>query len=479
MGRCLQPAWFWQNHRRGCDMKGVTMAEPIELSIDDLLLDQVNPRLDPVENQSAALEALIALNHEHIRNLMIDIKENGLDPGDSLYVMRNDDEANDCVVLDGNRRSSALIILSNPSMLDGTGISASIKKSLKGAAKGFVRETVEPLRCVLFEDRDEANLWISRRHEGEDKGRGRITWGALEKQRFAGDGSTLDVIDFIIKNAASLEEGEEIRRLLKRNSTTLTRLLESSPGRKHLGIAVKREGEEAIPSTSYDPKWVLRVLTKVIEDIKSKTINTRKLNKEKDIEDYLDGLPKVLQPSGQSMGKPRPFREFGTRAKGAFATSTSTKSKRLPQDRLTLAPKKNPFKHPASEKARQLLKEAGNISVQNYRISSAFLLRAFVEYTVDKYIDDYSLPKTDQRSGRDLTLRQKAESAANHIEQSRKGMKKQLSGFRKLISGNGSPISIESLNASVHQNSEIPAADALVAGWEKAVPLFIATFGEP
>ena len=98
-------------------MKGVTMAEPIELSIDDLLLDQVNPRLDPVENQSAALEALVALNHEHVRNLMIDIKENGLDPGDSLYVMRNDDEANDCVVLDGNRRSSALIILSNPSLL--------------------------------------------------------------------------------------------------------------------------------------------------------------------------------------------------------------------------------------------------------------------------------------------------------------------------------------------------------------------------
>ncbi|WP_152630662.1 hypothetical protein [Thalassospira sp. HJ] len=458
------------------------MAEQIELLIDDLLLDQNNPRLDPVENQSAALEALIGLNHEHIRNLMIDIKENGLDPGDSLYVMKNENDTNDYVVLDGNRRSSALIILSNSNVLDGTGISASVKKSLKGVAKGFDCATVEPLRAVLFENRDEANLWISRRHEGEDKGRGRINWGTLEKQRFSGDGSTLDVIEFIIKNAASDEEGKEIRNLLKRNSTTLTRLLESSPGRQHLGIVVKRDGEEVIPSTIYNPKWILRVLQKVVDDIKKKQINTRKLNKEKDIEDYLEGLPKTLQPSGQTMGKPHSFREMivgSGENKGGATKTASVKSKRLPQDRSTLAPKKNPFKHPESEKARQLLKEAGNISVQNYRVSSAFLLRAFIEYTVDKYIDDNSLPKVDRKSGRELTLRQKAESAANHIEQNTKGMKKQLSGFRKLINGNGSPISIESLNASVHQNSEIPAADALVGGWEKAVPLFITTFGEP
>jgi hypothetical protein len=406
--------------------------------------------------------------------------------------MKDEEDENDYIVLDGNRRLSALKILSNPSVLDGTGVSDSIKKSLKRAANGFNSTDIEPIRCALFDNRVDAKLWISRRHAGEDEGRGRITWGTLEKQRFAGDGSTLHVIDFIVRNAdSSSEELENIKRLLKRNSTTLTRLLESSPGRRHLGITVSRENDDSIPSTSCEPKWVLGVLMKVIEDIKNETINTRTLNKEVDIENYLNSLPKELQQSGRSSRQPRPFREIdliSSRSRGATSaptkssattTQASVKSKLLPKARSTLAPKKNPFNHPDSEKARQLLKEAGTLVVQSYRISAAFLLRAFVEFAVDKYLDDNGLPKADTKSRRELSLTQKADNAANHIEQNNKATKKQLSGFRKLISGNGSPISIDGLNAFVHQDYHVPAADALMAGWDASVPVFVATFGTP
>ncbi|MGE4483211.1 hypothetical protein [Acidocella sp.] len=467
------------------------MAEIIRLTIDDLLLDLQNPRLDPVASQAEALEAIVTLNHDHVRNLMNDIKENGLDPGDSLYVMQSSGDDNDYIVLDGNRRLSALKILSNPPILDGTTITDSIKKSLKRAAHGFNNSDVEPVRCVLFTDRSDAELWISRRHAGEDDGRGRITWGALEKQRFSGDVSTLDVIEFIIQNAASPEEAEEIRKLFKKSSTTLTRLLESSLGQKHLGIFLSQEDDEIVPFTHYNPDWVLRVLMQVTNDIREKAINTRKLNTEKDIEEYLNKLPKELQPSGQSKGFPLSFRKIDLRATGSadrqpsptkpvtVGTQAPTKSKLLPKARSTLAPKKNPFKHPASEKARQLLKEAGNITIQNHRISAAFLLRAFVEFAIDQYLDDNKLFKVDKKSGRELYLKQKAEIIVSHIETNDNSMKKKLLGFKKLISGNGSPISIEGLNAFVHQDYQIPAADALIAGWDASVPVFVSTFGVP
>ena len=56
------------------------MAEPIELSIDEIVLDEDNPRLGAAGSQSEALELLVKLNQNHFRNMMLSIKDNGLDP---------------------------------------------------------------------------------------------------------------------------------------------------------------------------------------------------------------------------------------------------------------------------------------------------------------------------------------------------------------------------------------------------------------
>ena len=63
------------------------MVEYLELSVAELLLDEDNPRLGSVASQSEALEEIIRLSDSHFRNMMLSIKENGLDPGDSLYIV--------------------------------------------------------------------------------------------------------------------------------------------------------------------------------------------------------------------------------------------------------------------------------------------------------------------------------------------------------------------------------------------------------
>ena len=67
------------------------MTEHLELSIDELLLDVDNPRLGSTSSQSEALASIVRLNPEHFQNLMASIKNDGLDPGDSLYVVRSED----------------------------------------------------------------------------------------------------------------------------------------------------------------------------------------------------------------------------------------------------------------------------------------------------------------------------------------------------------------------------------------------------
>lgn len=176
------------------------MTEKVELHIDDLLLDTENPRLVAVENQSEALAAIYTLNSKHFRNLMKSIVERGIDPGDSFYVIE-DDEEGDFIVLDGNRRSAALKVLINPDNVEEMGLSPTQAKALRKLAADFDRTKVEPVDCVIFDDRDEANEWILLRHANEQGGEGRIPWGPLEIRRFEGDFTLIDVLSFVGRNA--------------------------------------------------------------------------------------------------------------------------------------------------------------------------------------------------------------------------------------------------------------------------------------
>ena len=73
-----------------------------------MLLDLDNPRLGSTSSQSEALASIVRLNPGYFQNLMGSIRDDGLDPGDSLYVVRSED-GQDFVVLEGNRRLSAFV----------------------------------------------------------------------------------------------------------------------------------------------------------------------------------------------------------------------------------------------------------------------------------------------------------------------------------------------------------------------------------
>lgn len=461
------------------------MVEYLELSIDELLLDEDNPRLGSVDSQSAALEAIVRLNESHFRNLMLSIKKNGLDPGDSLYVVDSDD-GQDFIVMEGNRRFSALMVLNNASVLDGTEVLDLTKESLARAAVGFDRTKVEPIRCVKFRSREDANEWIFRRHTGTADGEGRIQWGPLEIQRFSGDRSILDVIDFVGRNADySDSEWESTKSVIEsRKSSNLARLLESAAGRKHLSISISNNGDEKAPMLGSEPKWALKVLRRIIDDVRNGIVDSRDLNKASDIENYFRNLPGDLQPQKGKARAPRLLRDIDIKKRLETAptknTSTKQKTRSTPKLRVTLAPKRHPFIAPSSTKGEYLLREAGNLDADNFTISAAFVLRSFIELAINDYMDARNIEKFEKKSDCstvELDLTQKAEKVLQHISSSKTFSNADLRGFRNHILTKTSPTSIQSLNGFVHNKFQIPTADVLRAGWDCSIPIFISAYG--
>lgn len=461
------------------------MVEYLELTIDELLLDEENPRLGAVGSQSEALDTLIRLSQSHFRNMMLSIKKNGLDPGDNLYIIEGEEEG-DYVVLDGNRRLAALKVLSGPDVLDGTDASASTRNSLLRAANGFKRDEVEPIRCVCFPDREEANDWIQRRHTGEAEGEGRIQWGRTEIQRFSGDRSVLDVIDFVGRNADySEEEWESTKSIIEsKKSSNIGRLLDSAAGRKHLGISVAKDSDGKTPFLSADPEWALAVLKRIIEDVRDGVVDSRSHNTASEIEDYFKALPAELQPKKGKKHAAKPFKDISLKAKPSAGTTKpkpKPKTKNAPRARVTLAPKKSTFNAPDSEKGKQLLREATIVDTNKLPVSAAALLRAFVELAVGDYSASNNLPKKKKGSdGRmtELTLSQRAEAVIQDITKKGLANNDDLRGFRNNVVNKTAPASIQSLNGFVHNKYQMPTPEAVRAGWDCCVPVFEAAYGK-
>lgn len=465
--------------------------EQIDVSFDDLLLDEENPRLGIVESQSAALKKLVELNANHFRNLMLSIKENGLDPGDSLYVI-DKDGTHDLIVLDGNRRLSATMVLHNLSLLDGIKITDKTKRSLQKAAEGFNKSDFDDIRCVKFPDRVSANEWIYRRHTGTADGEGRINWGPLDIARFTNNRSVIDVLAFVGRNADhSEEEWEETKRVIEsKQSSNLERILQSSAGQAHLGLSLdKGEDGEVIPKVSKDPKYVLAVVDKIIDDLKQGEINSRNMNTASEIQSYFDDLPDSLQPAYAKDVTPVTLADVDIKTKkqvpGGKRKATKTKKKQSHKPsgkRRTLAPKKHPFAEPSYEKGRLLLKEASGLQLKTYPVSAAFVLRAFLELTIRDYAKTHSIALTFLKAGKrtEKHLTRLGEEVRSHIVANGvSGLTaSDLRAFKSRILTKTSNVSIQALNSFVHSRFAIPTEDELRSGWEASVPVFLATYGE-
>ncbi|MFK7254184.1 hypothetical protein ABBZ21_05730 [Acinetobacter baumannii] len=203
-----------------------------KIKVLDIYLDNLNPRHDPISDQQEIIDHL--LKKEKVKNLAKDIAENGISPIELLAVVK--DKNNKYIVVEGNRRICALTLLNDPDKAP--------DQSLKDYFKKLKEKSVyipDFVQCEVFQKREDADLWIERRHEGEQSGTGTRQWNAEQKTRHnarlkKSDANALAQAIFDFALEYNLIENKEIGRVL----TTASRYLGNPFFRKTLGIISSR-----------------------------------------------------------------------------------------------------------------------------------------------------------------------------------------------------------------------------------------------
>jgi hypothetical protein len=106
-----------------------------------------------------------------------------------------------------------------------------------------------------------------------------------EIQRFQGDRSVLDILEFVGRNGGHApDKWVEIRTKLDKRSSVLRRFLDSKSGREALGLGETTLGtEKNLPTSDREPQSLIRLLNKLIDDVVTGAVTTRSYNKASDL----------------------------------------------------------------------------------------------------------------------------------------------------------------------------------------------------
>lgn len=87
------------------------------IKVSQLLINVENPRFEKVENLQEAIKLMIENQNDKLAKLAEDIIENGLNPSDLIIVIPSDNSGDKYIILEGNRRLTAVKLLANPSFI--------------------------------------------------------------------------------------------------------------------------------------------------------------------------------------------------------------------------------------------------------------------------------------------------------------------------------------------------------------------------
>ena len=254
-----------------------------DIAANRLLFDERNPRVpDGTSGQRDALLRLAEHQGAKLLSLAAHIAGNGLNPAQRFIVIPN---GKDFVVLDGNRRLSAMKALDTPSAI--TTLSTAQTARLKRLSdKATITVTV---RCVVFRDAIEAEPWVRLTHLTQRGGVGQSKWSAVQKARHeerldpSAKPQTLQILDFVRNAGALSQSGADVISKPNFALTIVERMLETRGAKELLGIEMKGN----VVSTRYPREQALRGLSRFFEDIAAGRVNTRTHNTSKERMEYL------------------------------------------------------------------------------------------------------------------------------------------------------------------------------------------------
>lgn len=372
------------------------------INVTSLYLDGRNPRIPHVTGSTSQRDLIAQLiEHDKVYELAKDIAEQGYFPTEVLIGV---EEKGKKIVLEGNRRLAALKLLLSPEAGP-----AQYQKRFQVLHARVAPESISRVRVVFAPSRDDAAPIIVKRHTVGGVKRWERSQQAQYLREFVNSDSTLDDLsrrlgiskadltsmlksDTMYQVAKSLDLADETEAIVSDprafNISTLERLVDNSSFGPFMGITFDEFGQF---TGRVEKKEFLRAYRRIVSDIAHEEIDSRKLNSDHQIKEYLASLGKDKpnltkkgsftsesftaedvadeEDSGEPEAKPRPVR----RQKGLIPSHVKC---RLSNPRI-----------------EGLFKELRRLSVADYPNSCGVTFRVFFELIVANYLDKSGLIK--------------------------------------------------------------------------------------
>ena len=450
------------------------------IKITNLSLDLKNYRFNPQNSQREAIkEMLKGKGGEKLYRLAKDIVNEGLNPSDMLMIAPIEDETSGRVmykVLEGNRRVTALKLLGIPELIEWPEFQSLKNKFIK-LHKAYIENPVTSVVCVVFDNETDANLWIERKHAIGLQGEGTEMWDSTMRQRYEqatkGDKSVvLQTLD-MLRNApqASIDD---MLMLEKLNNTNLGRLLEDPYVRECIGIAKRNKQLVSLRNRSEVETMLLSIVRDISRpDFKVAEIYNKELRKK-----YIDDLcQKVNIPNTPTDQEWKIDPESDNEEiKSTSDDAKTQKAKPKLRERTTLIPSGVKLPIPTKQsRAYDVFKELTTLSAKKYPNSVAVMFRVFLELSVDVYLETFNLLRDGQLTANESgtpNLQGNVNRVINDMVQKGFINKDLMKGIKSELNNTNSPLSIDSLNAYVHNGHFFPFYLHLLTGWDNVQPFF-------
>lgn len=455
------------------------------IPLNKLKLDPANPRHPEFELQKEIIEWMTSGNGrigEKLTVLAKDIVNNGMNPADRVMVIADDKEKGQFVVLEGNRRLTAVKLLNNPDLAP---TKEWQKRFSRLHSSGY--SPIKQIPSVVFEDEEKAFHFIELRHLGESGGAGIVPWEAEQKARHdqrlhrrSRHHKSLAILDFI-RNVDEIDA--ETKELASEGFpiTTLDRVLSDKEFRDFLGLNLNTDGEICF---RIEPSEAIKPISKVIRDFGSGEKNVRHVINKKEREKYKSVFKDKDVPNhSKVLAKPVLVVEADTLlAVQARKGRISKKHYADPRDRryVVIPGTSLPIDPKRFNRARRVFEELKKVEIRDKKHKPHFpnagilLLRLFIEMSVALYIKHRKLKHQGPTGWENISLTEKTRAVLRDLEAKEKLDPQEVRVINKILSDPNKVSNPNSLNDYAHNPNQIPHPHDLYDVWDMYTKFLLA-----
>ncbi|WP_412495886.1 hypothetical protein [Vibrio cyclitrophicus] len=213
-----------------------------QIPLNSIKLDQTNVRFggDIAQSQQEAIELMMS-DEDDLKKLVrlaSHIATHGLDPTELQLVIPSEDKSS-YIVIEGNRRLTALKMLQNPALCP---VDKYVKQ-FRDASTKLNGNLPTEIACSIVKSRTAGEIWVKLKHTGQNGGVGRVNWDSDIRDAMRTRSSGIDSIGrqvrTLITDNSKFFNSTTINGIKQIHVTTLTRLFSSAPAQKAFQLKIE------------------------------------------------------------------------------------------------------------------------------------------------------------------------------------------------------------------------------------------------